>query len=142
MKACDARHGVRVVQIARCSASTSKNCKISFCTFARSPFAPFESDRKTMKNASGKCPPDEAHSCTAPHSKIRLNFVKYLRILFLQFHPQNFAYFFCILIHHSPISMKLFRNFSNLQGKDQNLLDDYQISCDFSKNIFENFRQR
>ena len=29
-KACDARHGARVVQIARCSASTSKNCKISF----------------------------------------------------------------------------------------------------------------
>ena len=31
-KACDARHGVRGVQIARCSASTSKNCKISFFT--------------------------------------------------------------------------------------------------------------
>ena len=31
--ACDARHGARKVQIARCSASTSKNCKISFCTF-------------------------------------------------------------------------------------------------------------
>ena len=28
--ACDARHGARKVQIARCSASTSKNCKISF----------------------------------------------------------------------------------------------------------------
>ena len=29
-KACDARHGARVVQIARCSASTSKKCKIAF----------------------------------------------------------------------------------------------------------------
>ena len=28
--ACDARHSARKVQIARCSASTSKNCKISF----------------------------------------------------------------------------------------------------------------
>ena len=27
--ACDARHGALVVQIARCSASTSKNCKLS-----------------------------------------------------------------------------------------------------------------
>ena len=25
------------------------------------PFAPFESNRKTMKSASGKRPPDEAH---------------------------------------------------------------------------------
>ncbi len=28
--ACDARHGAQVVQIARCSESTSKKCKIAF----------------------------------------------------------------------------------------------------------------
>ena len=36
-KACDARHGARVVQIARCSASTSKNCKISFLSCFEMP---------------------------------------------------------------------------------------------------------
>ena len=39
--------------------------------------APVESKRKTMKSASGKRPPDEAHFCTAPNSKSKLNFVKH-----------------------------------------------------------------
>ena len=48
-------------------------------------FAPLESNRRTMKSASGKRPPDEAHGApekklssrsTAPYSKSHLNFVK------------------------------------------------------------------
>lgn len=40
--ACDARHSARKVQIARCSATTSKNCKISFLScFVMSVNFPF-----------------------------------------------------------------------------------------------------
>ena len=48
-KACDARHGARVVQIVLC-------------------FALLESNRKTMKSAAGKRPPDMTHS--APKKKL------------------------------------------------------------------------
>ena len=41
-------------------------------------FAPLESNRRTMKSASGKRPLDETHG-TVPHSKVRLNFVKHFR---------------------------------------------------------------
>ena len=44
---------------------------------------------------------------------------------------------FAILVQNSPIVMEMFRNyFSNLYGKDQNLLDE-QISWDFAANILK-----
>ena len=101
--------------------------------------APLESNRKTMKSASGKRPPDKAH--TAPHSKNRLNFVKHFRNFFqnifaiLQMYYQNVA----IACNYGPkFTNLIFRNFSNLYGKDQHLLDSSQFSWDFATNIFEN----
>ena len=87
---------------------------LPFNRFSTVPFASLESNRKTMKSASGKRPPDEAHgvprkrsyqaaaampggvakrgctrarcsTSTAPHSTIRLNFVKHF-FAFLQFY--------------------------------------------------------
>ena len=60
-------------------------------------FASFESNLETMKSASGKRPPDK----TAPHSKIRLNFVKHVRVFAVLF---SIAYLcFAILVQNSPI---------------------------------------
>ena len=79
-------------------------------------FAPLESNWKTMKSASGKRPPDEAHGpgkeairpqqrlCTAPHSKPRLNFVKRFHmfaVLLSQF--CLFKIIFACLVQISPI---------------------------------------
>ena len=76
--------------------------------------------------------------CTAPHSKIRLNFVKHFRIFAVLF--SKLCLFFAILVRNSPILMKLFLKFSILYGKYQNLLDT-QVSWDFATNIFEIFRK-
>ena len=43
IEACNARHGARVVEKALCSASTSKNCKISFCSCFVMAVFPFSS---------------------------------------------------------------------------------------------------
>ena len=65
-EACDARHDARVVQIACCSASTSKNCKISFCYLvSRCPLIFFffkyyrRSTNKTAEHANDY--KDESH---------------------------------------------------------------------------------
>ena len=87
--------------LARCSNSGSRDCADSNDTFA-----PLESNRKTMKSASGKRPPDKTHSApekklssriscaTAPHSKIRLNFVKHFGIVAVLLLFSNFLFYF------------------------------------------------
>ena len=56
--------------------------------------------------------------CTAPDSKIRLNFVKQFCIFAISF--SKIRLFFAIMVQHSPIFMKVCRNFSNyLYAKEQ-----------------------
>ena len=78
--------------------------------------------------------------CTAPHSKIQLNFVKHFRnfmVSFSKFHSS--CAFLCI-------SHQFWRKFSGISanmldyaGNNQNLLDS-QVSWDFAPKIVEIFR--
>ena len=75
--ACDARHGARVVQKARCSEVRLRTVKSLFVNLLRE-----------SRKFSSFCP--NIHFCTAPHSTIRLNFVN--MFAFLQFYSQMFVY--------------------------------------------------
>ena len=122
-------------------------------------FAPLKSNRKTMKSASGKRHPDEAHGpgeetsrpqqCNeaAPNPKSQLNVVNHFRIFAVL--SSTCDSLFAIVVQKSPILMKYFQNFSNFYGEDQNLLDS-QISwylplfgnenCWISENGFQKVR--
>ena len=127
--ACDARHGARVVQIARCSEVRVRTAKSPFLSCFVSPvnfpfFSPknsYEQELLSMQKSIITL------LCTAQHSKIQLNFVKHFRIFtvsFSKFHSLNVS---AIFVHISPILNIFSRNSSKFARKDQNILDS-QIS--------------
>ena len=69
--------------------------------------------------------------------KIRLNVIKQFRIFAVLFSKRLLIFLpFVSKIHQFDV----FRNFSNLYGKDQNFIDS-KISWDFATNIFAIFRK-
>ena len=120
----------------------------NLCTFApleskwKKPWktTPWTPHEKTLPQSVAR-----AH-CTAPNSKIQLNFVKHFRIFTVLF--SIFQRWLANLVQNSPILMNFFRDFSNFHGEDQNLLDS-QISWDsapeqlnFSGNEFRKVRKK
>ena len=75
------------------------------------------------------------HLCTAPHSKIRLNFVKHFRIFTVLLNLCSKMFFQLWSKLHQQLLWCFFRNFNNLYDNNQNLLDD-QISWNFATNLF------
>ena len=58
-------------------------------------------------------------------------------LAFLTFYSQHFADFLQLWCNIHQCWWICFRSFSNLYDKDQNIIEDFQISWDFATNIFE-----
>ena len=96
--------------------------------------------RKRPRKRSYQTAAPRHRSAFKKSAKFRQTFSHFFQNIFaiLQIYYQNVA----IACNYGPkFTNLIFRNFSNLYGKDQNPLDSSQISWDFATNIFENFRR-
>ena len=85
--------------------------------------------------------------CTAPNSKIQLNFLKHFRIFSVLF--QNCCTFFANFVKNSPTLMKFSRNFSIFQEKlpKSPRISDFRRFCKayyrkFHKTIFKKLEKK
>jgi len=81
----------------------------------------------------------DSNFCTAPSSKIQLNFAKHFRIFAVSF--SKCCTLIANFVQNSQMLMKISRNFSIFNEKLSNLLYS-QISGDFARHITEHFTKQ